>query len=73
MTQEKWGQLRQKLLKTVGQNNYTTWIEPLEFEKEMPADDPLLAPFRQVATQAVHQLKGTLAQVNLALVQRFDH
>ncbi|SDE14016.1 chromosomal replication initiator protein DnaA [Ruegeria marina] len=33
MTQEKWGQLCQKLLKTVGQNNYTTWIEPLEFQK----------------------------------------
>ena len=33
MTQEKWGQLRQRLLKTVGQNNYTTWIEPLEFSK----------------------------------------
>ena len=32
MTQEKWGQLRQKLLKTVGKNNYTTWIEPLEFD-----------------------------------------
>ncbi|MCU9836304.1 chromosomal replication initiator protein DnaA [Ruegeria sp. WL0004] len=32
MTQEKWGQLCQKLLKTVGQNNYTTWIEPLEFK-----------------------------------------
>lgn len=31
MTQDKWSQLRQKLLKTVGQNNYTTWIEPLEF------------------------------------------
>ncbi|MEM8656385.1 MAG: chromosomal replication initiator protein DnaA [Pseudomonadota bacterium] len=31
MTQEKWGQLRQRLLKTVGQNNYTTWIEPLQF------------------------------------------
>ncbi|TMV10673.1 chromosomal replication initiator protein DnaA [Arenibacterium halophilum] len=31
MTHEMWGQLRQKLLKTVGQNNYTTWIEPLEF------------------------------------------
>ena len=31
MTQEKWGQLRQRLLKTVGQNNYATWIEPLEF------------------------------------------
>ena len=33
MTQEKWGQLRKKLLKTVGQNNYTTWIEPLEFAR----------------------------------------
>ncbi|WP_415922482.1 chromosomal replication initiator protein DnaA [Tateyamaria sp. SN6-1] len=31
MTQEKWGQLRQQLLKTVGQNNYTNWIEPLKF------------------------------------------
>ena len=31
MTQEIWGELRQKLLKTVGQNNYKTWIEPLEF------------------------------------------
>ena len=33
MTQEKWGKLRQRLLKTVGQNNYKTWIEPLEFEQ----------------------------------------
>ncbi len=33
MTQEKWGQLRKKLLKTVGQNNYATWIEPLEFQE----------------------------------------
>ncbi len=31
MTQEQWGQLRERLLKTVGKNNYTTWIEPLEF------------------------------------------
>ena len=31
MTKEKWGQLRQRLLKTVGQNNYTNWIEPIEF------------------------------------------
>ena len=29
MTQEQWGAIRQRLLKTVGQNNYTTWIEPL--------------------------------------------
>lgn len=31
MTKEQWGQLRQRLLKTVGQNNYTNWIEPIEF------------------------------------------
>ena len=31
MTQEQWGELRQRLRKTVGQNNYTTWIEPLKF------------------------------------------
>jgi len=33
MTKEKWGQLRQRLLKTVGQNNYKHWIEPIEFCK----------------------------------------
>ncbi len=33
MMQEKWGQLRQRLLKTIGQNNFTTWIEPLEFSE----------------------------------------
>lgn len=31
MTQEQWGVLQQDLLRTVGQNNYKTWIEPLEF------------------------------------------
>ena len=33
MTKDQWGKLRQRLLKTVGQNNYTTWIEPLEFAR----------------------------------------
>ncbi|MFA3919174.1 chromosomal replication initiator protein DnaA [Ruegeria hyattellae] len=33
MTQEKWGQLRERLLKTVGKNNYTTWIEPMKFQE----------------------------------------
>lgn len=32
MTQEKWGQLRERLLKTVGTSNYKNWIEPLEFD-----------------------------------------
>src|SRR6056297_329479 len=30
MTQEQWGQLKQDLLKSIGKNNYTNWIEPLE-------------------------------------------
>ncbi|GLT08673.1 chromosomal replication initiator protein DnaA [Sulfitobacter sp. PR48] len=29
MTQDQWGEIRQRLLKTVGQNNFTTWIEPM--------------------------------------------
>ena len=33
MTQEKWGQLRENLLRTIGHNNYKNWIEPLEFSK----------------------------------------
>ncbi|MBT4999839.1 MAG: chromosomal replication initiator protein DnaA [Tateyamaria sp.] len=31
MTHEEWEQLKHRLLKTVGQNNYKTWIEPLNF------------------------------------------
>lgn len=31
MTQEQWGVLQQDLLKTIGQNNYKTWIEPISF------------------------------------------
>ena len=30
MTQDQWGLLKTKLLKSVGKNNYATWIEPLE-------------------------------------------
>ena len=30
MTRDQWGQVQQELCKTVGQNNYKTWIEPLE-------------------------------------------
>ncbi|WP_158971015.1 chromosomal replication initiator protein DnaA [Chachezhania sediminis] len=31
MTQEKWGLLRERLLRVVGQNSFKTWIEPLEY------------------------------------------
>jgi len=29
MTQDQWGSIQERLLKTVGRNNYTTWIEPI--------------------------------------------
>ncbi len=32
MTEETWGHVLVELRKTVGKNNFTTWIEPLEFE-----------------------------------------
>lgn len=31
MTQEQWGQIRQDLRQVLGQNNFTAWIEPLQF------------------------------------------
>ncbi len=30
MTNDTWGELKKRLLKTVGQNNYNQWIEPLQ-------------------------------------------
>lgn len=31
MTNESWGNIREELIHSVGKNNYTNWIEPLEF------------------------------------------
>ncbi|MCE0506225.1 MULTISPECIES: chromosomal replication initiator protein DnaA [unclassified Roseivivax] len=31
MTQEQWGALQENLAKTIGENNFETWIKPLEF------------------------------------------
>ena len=33
MTEETWGHVRDELLKRIGKNNYTTWIEPLKFRE----------------------------------------
>ena len=32
MTQEQWGALQDRLCKTVGENNYKTWIKPLTYD-----------------------------------------
>jgi chromosomal replication initiator protein len=31
MTRDKWGQMKERLVEAVGQNNYKQWIEPIEF------------------------------------------
>ena len=33
MTHETWGQVRGALMKSVGENNFNAWIDPLQFEK----------------------------------------
>lgn len=33
MTEETWGSIRGELLKSIGKNNYSNWIEPLEFSE----------------------------------------
>ena len=33
MTKEQWGQLKQELVKSVGKNNFTNWIAPLELSE----------------------------------------
>ena len=48
MTQEKWGLLRNKLLKVVGRNNYTTWIEPLEFKELTRIGDRIDSDYEQM-------------------------
>ena len=66
MTHEMWGQLRQKLLKTVGQNNYTTWIEPLEFSG---LEDGIAVFNESVTKQRQTQLElGTQQGFPLSLV-----
>jgi len=33
MTHEQWGQLKQSMLRTVGENSYKNWIDPLQFHE----------------------------------------
>ena len=79
MTQEKWGQLRQRLLKTVGQNNYTTWIEPLKFRDledgvatfDVPTNFLGNYVSQNFADLILHELRsedGSIRRLNFAVV-----
>ncbi|MBE9635888.1 chromosomal replication initiator protein DnaA [Salipiger mangrovisoli] len=51
MTQEQWGALQDRLSGTIGENNYRTWIKPLEY-KGLEADGVavFLAPTNFIGT-----------------------
>ena len=36
MTKDQWGALQSQLSSTIGENNYKTWIEPMEFHGVEP-------------------------------------
>ncbi|MDH5453232.1 MAG: hypothetical protein OEX14_07750, partial [Paracoccaceae bacterium] len=33
MTEDSWGRVRDELIKTVGKNNFASWIEPLSLSE----------------------------------------
>ncbi|MEO0390962.1 MAG: chromosomal replication initiator protein DnaA [Pseudomonadota bacterium] len=71
MTQDMWGQLKTRLLKTVGQNNYTTWIEPLAFRDLKDGVATIDAPSKflgnhvsqNFADLILHEMRAEDAQV----------
>jgi chromosomal replication initiator protein len=66
MTKEQWGALQDRLSDTIGENNYRTWIKPLQFHG-MEADGVavLLAPTNFIGTY-VSQNFGDLLLSQLA-------
>ncbi len=71
MTVDSWGQVRNQLLKTVGKNNFTTWIEPLTLSElndgiarfEVPTNFMRDWVSRNFADQILHQLRKNGATV----------
>ena len=72
MTNETWGQIRENLQRTVGKNNYTNWIEPLEFGHMDARVATFFVPTnfmgnwvsRNFGEQILHELKEAGAHVD---------
>ncbi|PKP73661.1 MAG: chromosomal replication initiator protein DnaA [Alphaproteobacteria bacterium HGW-Alphaproteobacteria-6] len=66
MTEDAWGRVRNELLKTVGQHNFTSWIEPLKLAElksgvarfEVPTNFMRDWVMRNFAEQIHHHLMG---------------
>ena len=50
MTEEAWGDIREKLIGEVGRNNYVNWIEPLEFSELEDGVATFLVPTQFMGT-----------------------
>ena len=81
MTRDEWGNVKQRLLKTVGQNNYTTWIDPLVLG---PVDSGIATVHvpttffgnyvsQNFADLVLHEMKafdGSLARLNFEVAEK---
>lgn len=81
MTSDEWSGVKQRLLKTVGQNNYTTWIDPLVLG---PAETNIVTVYvpttffgnyvsQNFADLILHEMKAfdaTLSRLNFEVAQK---
>ena len=75
MTNELWGQVRQQLLETVGANNYSTWIEPLEFSELSDGVATFLVPTQFIGNWVRRNFADQIMQLLNAMdapVSRID-
>lgn len=72
MTRDQWGNVQRRLLKTVGQNNYTTWIEPLTLGQVQGGMATVHVPTtffgnyvsQNFADLILHEMKGANAELS---------
>lgn len=50
MTHDEWGHVRGELLKSVGKNNFSAWIEPISFDKVEDRTAQLVVPTSFIGT-----------------------
>ena len=83
MTRDEWGSVKQRLLKTVGQNNFTTWIDPLALGVEQAGIATVNVPTtffgnyvsQNFADLILHEMKAfdaTLSRLKFEVAQKAE-